>query len=359
MARLCALPDKFRGSLSARGVGEAVAAAVGRAGGSWQVVVQPLSDGGEGFAEVLAPAGEIRSTTVTGPSGTPVLAEWRFTRGAHGKHSAVIEAAAACGLELAGGPDAGRCLTATTRGVGELIAAARDAGADEILVGLGGSASTDGGVGALEALGALPNGRAADLGRVLGRARLLVACDVDAHFVDAARLFAPQKGATPELVDRLTGRLQALRERYLEAAGIDVGVIAGSGAAGGLAGGLALIGGELRSGSELVGDAVGLAGLVERADAIVTGEGRLDAGSFTGKVVGHVLDTWRRSGREVPVLVVAGTASPEGADRVRSTGATVVALDELVGLEASLSEPRSAVTGAVADWLAGLSAPGR
>ena len=175
-----------------------------------------------------------RLTIVTGPLGEPVEAEWRLEEDG----TALIEAAQACGLTLAGGPERNDPLRATSRGVGELVAAAVAEGAGRIVVFVGGVASTDGGVGATEAV---PHPL---------RVPLDVACDVDARFLDAADVFAPQKGATPEQVRILRERLEKLV----------VPDLPGSGAAGGLAGGLAAIGARLLPGFDLVADRVGLDG---------------------------------------------------------------------------------------------------
>jgi glycerate 2-kinase len=258
--RLLAAPDKFRGTLTAREAAAAIAAGAARAG--WNAVELPLADGGEGTLDVLG--GGNRLTAVTGPLGEPVDAEWRLEEDG----TALIEAARACGLSLAGGPEGNDPLRATSRGVGELVA-------------VGGVASTDGGVGAVEALPRqLPP--------------LEVACDVQARFLDAADVFAPQKGATPEQV-------RVLRERLAK---LGVPDLPGSGAAGGLAGGLAAVGGRLVSGFDLVADRLGLEEHLAEADLVVTGEGRLDETSFTGKVVGRLLA--RAAAAEVEALVVAG-----------------------------------------------------
>jgi glycerate 2-kinase len=277
--RLLAAPDKFRGTITAREAAAAIAAGASRAG--WTPVELPLADGGEGTLDVLG--GGNRRTVVTGPLGEPVEAAWRLENGA-----ALIEAAQACGLTLAGGPEGNDPLSATSRGVGELIAAAVADGAERIVVAVGGVASTDGGVGATEAV---PHPLLVPLE---------VACDVDARFLDAADVFAPQKGATPEQVQILRERLERLV----------VPDLPGSGAAGGLAGGLAAIGGQLVPGFDLVADHVGLSERLAEADLVVTGEGLLDATSFTGKVVGRVLERAKAAG--VEALVIAGDVAPGG-----------------------------------------------
>jgi glycerate kinase len=248
----------------------------------------PLADGGEGLLDALG--GPNRTTTVTGPLGDPVEAPWRFSRG-----EAVIEMARASGLALVGGPEGNDAMAAATYGTGELIAAALDAGARRIVVGLGGSATTDGGLGAIRAIG--PLGR-------LRRVELVVACDVRTAFLDAARVFAGQKGATAAQIELLSRRLERLAELYAAEHGVDVRHLESSGAAGGLAGGLAAIGADLVSGFDLVAEEVELAARTETADAVITGEGFLDPESFDGKVVGGVAALAARAGR--PVVAVVG-----------------------------------------------------
>jgi glycerate kinase len=169
-------------------------------------------------------------------------------------------------------------LRASTRGTGELIAAARAQGFTRILVAVGGSATTDGGLAAVEALGWSLRGLS-----------VTVACDVGTPFLDAARVYGPQKGASDAQVALLTRRLEKLAEHYRARTGVDVRGLTGAGAAGGLAGGLAALGAELVPGFDAVADVVGLDAVFEGSDLVVTGEGTLDASSFHGKVVGGVL----------------------------------------------------------------------
>ncbi len=259
------------------------------------MVVQPLSDGGEGLLDVVG--GANRTTVVSDPLGDPVEAAWRLS-----SRVAVIEMARASGLELVGGAEGNDPVAASTYGTGELIAAATDAGARHVIVGVGGSATTDGGLGALRAL--------VPLQRLRG-VRIEVACDVRLGFVDAARVFGPQKGAGPAQIELLDRRLAALVEVYREEYGVDVTELEGAGAAGGLAGGLACAGAELVGGFELVADRIDLDELIEAADVVVTGEGFLDAESFDGKVVGGVAEL--ASALDVPVVAVVGE-SFDGAD---------------------------------------------
>jgi glycerate kinase len=311
--RVLAAPDKFRGTLTAREAAAAVAAGAEQAG--WSADELPLADGGEGTLDVLG--GGNRRTAVTGPLGEPVDAAWRLEEDG----TALLEAAQACGLTLAGGPELNDPLRATSRGVGELIAAAVAAGATRIVVTVGGVASTDGGVGATEAV---PHPLSVPLE---------VACDVDAHFLEAADVFAPQKGATPEQVRILRDRL----------AKIVVPDLPGSGAAGGLAGGLAAIGARLLPGFDFIADRVGLQEHLAAADLVVTGEGLLDATSFKGKVVGRVLERARAAGIEV--LVVAG-------DVAAGSAIDAVSLVASYGSERALAEPAECLSELVETVLA-------
>jgi glycerate kinase len=281
-----AAPDKFRGTASAPEVAAAIARAVTRAGATCDPA--PLADGGEGTLDAFG--GPNRTTTVTGPLGDAVEAGWRLDRKA-----AVIEMARASGLDLVGGPEGNDAVAASTYGTGELIAAAVERGAREVVVGVGGSATTDGGLGALRAL---------EPGQRLRGVELRVACDVRLPFVEAAEVYGPQKGASPAQVELLRRRLERLAQIYEEEHGVDVTDLEGAGAAGGLAGGLAAVGASLESGFELVADAVRLDERMERCDLVVTGEGFVDDQSFEGKVVGGVAGL--AGAMRVPLLVVAG-----------------------------------------------------
>ncbi len=275
-----------------------------------------MADGGEGLLDVLG--GANRTDTVTGPLGEPVEASWRLSRG-----TAIIEMARASGLVLAGGAEGNDPMQATTSGTGQLIDAALTAGAKRIIVGLGGSATTDGGLGALEAIRSPVRLRGVDL---------LVACDVTTAFTDAARIFGPQKGATPKQVEMLTRRLQQLRQRFQQDYDIDVDEIPGSGAAGGIAGALAALGGQLVPGFELVADELDLYDAIDGADLVITGEGRLDEQSFAGKVVGGVAEIAAEAGVDVAVLV--GIADDGVRDRLPTW-----TLVERFGEERALREP--------------------
>ena len=296
---LVACPDKYRGTLTGRGAAEAMARAAAQAG--WECDVAPVSDGGEGFLDVFAGLGVRRRARVCGPLGRDVEAEWLFGREAMypRRQWAVLESALVIGHALVGGAEGNDPVQASTTGVGELIEATLTAGARQVVVGVGGSATTDGGLGAVGALS--PPG--------LAGVELLVACDVETRFLDAAAVFAPQKGATPAQVELLRRRLARVAQLYEERFGVDVRDLPGSGAAGGLAGGLAALGGRLVPGFDLVADRLELAERISRADLVVTGEGYLDQQSFAGKAVGGVVQLAGAAG--VPVLIVAGDGPEE------------------------------------------------
>ncbi|MFZ4718787.1 MAG: glycerate kinase [Ilumatobacteraceae bacterium] len=312
--RVLAAVDKFKGTATAA----QVAAAIGHA--CWELghdcVEQPVADGGEGTLEALG--GANRVSTVTGPLGDPVQAEWRFSRG-----TAVIEMARASGLTLVGGAANNDAMAASTTGTGELIDQALDLGATKIVVCLGGSATTDGGLGCVRAITAPAR---------LKRAKLLVACDVQTLFTDAAPVFGPQKGATPAQVDMLRGRLERLAQMYEQQYGVDVRTIPGTGAAGGLAGGLVALGGTLLPGFDLVADEVDLHDKIAEADLVITGEGYLDEQSFEGKVIGGVQQLCEAAGK--PVAAVVGDSAPEVRHLVRH-----VSLAEAYGIDRAMREP--------------------
>ena len=325
--RILAAPDKFRGTATASEVAGAIAAGAREARARVHQV--PLSDGGEGFAEVFGGANKV--SIVTGPLGDPVPAGWRLSG-----RTAVIEMAQASGLALVGGAEGNDPLAASTMGTGQLIGEALDAGARRIFVGHGGSATTDGGLPALQAM--FPTAR-------LRGVELIAAVDVGCTFVAAAERFAPQKGATPSQVLLLTRRLERLAQVYREDHGVDVTELWGSGAAGGLAGGLAAVGASIVSGFELIADELDLAASMEEADLVVTGEGFVDDGSFDGKVVGGVVELAAEVG--VPVLVIAGEVFDAVADRVDA-----VSLVERFGRERALADATGCIAEVVAAHLA-------
>ncbi len=322
--RILVAPDKFKGTATAVDVSQALANGLTRVRDNIAVVRCPLADGGEGTLEALG--GPNRSSPVTGPLGDEVVARWRMA-----KPTAVIEMAQASGLVVAGGPQANHPIDASTRGTGELIMTAIERGARRVIVAVGGSATTDGGWGATEVVGSRARLRGIEL---------IVACDVGTRFTDAAKVFGPQKGATPKQVAFLTARLQGLVDRYRDEFGIEVDQLAGSGAAGGLAGGLAALGAELVGGFELVAEEVGLDHLISTSDLVVTGEGQLDEQSFNGKVVGGVCQL--ASVHRVPVHAVVGSATDAGRALAAERNLTVHELVAEVGERAAFDNPTHA-----------------
>ena len=273
-------PDDFKGSFSAAEVARAIARGVRSAG--LEAEELPVADGGDGTMDVLLAAlgGERREETVTGPLGRPVAAAWAML--ADGR-TAVVEMAQASGLRHVP-PDERDAWAATTRGTGELIAAAARAGASTVVVAVGGSATTDGGAGAIEAL------EQAGLDR---GPELAVVCDVRTRWEDAPRVFGPQKGADPETVARLERRLDELADR----APRDPRGVAMTGCAGGLSGGLwAFRGARLEPGAAHVLDAIGFDARIRAARFVVCGEGSLDQQTLAGKALAEVATRCRGAG---------------------------------------------------------------
>jgi len=285
--KILVAPDSFKGTFTADQVARAIGAGLQAAGR--EVDLCPVADGGEGTLAALSEALGVREQTlaVSDPLGRPVTAAFAL-----GDAAAVIETAAASGLNLVSESERDP-LTASTAGTGELIAAAVAAGARRIYLGVGGSATTDGGAGAIAAI--------QDAGGLQG-AELIVLCDVRTPFEDAARVFAPQKGADPAQVRRLTARLNALGRRWPR----DPRGMTMTGAAGGLSGGLwSVLDARLVPGAAFVLDALGFDARMRAARAVVTGEGRLDAQSLVGKIVSEVATRARQAG--VPCHAVVGT----------------------------------------------------
>jgi glycerate 2-kinase len=308
-------PDKFKGSLTATEAAEAMRLGVLDAAPHAGVMTLPIADGGEGTVDAFVSAGarpHVRS--VTSPLDDPVRARFAVRGG-----TAVVEAAQACGLALVATPGPATALAADTRGVAELVQAAADTGVQRLVLGLGGSASTDGGSGLARGLGArlldaddrdLPPGGGAllDLARVDMSAMtapeldVQLACDVLAPLLDAAEVFAPQKGAGPEEVARLAAGLR----RWAEVAGVPD--VAGSGAAGGLgAGAIAFLEATVVSGVDVVLELVGFADAVRDADLVLTGEGSFDAQSLAGKAPIGVA----RAAGATPTYLIAGRATAQ------------------------------------------------
>lgn len=320
--------DKFRGSATSLELATVGARAARTAG--WEPVTVALADGGEGSIDVLG--GPNKRTTVPGPLGHPVEAGWRLDG-----REAFIEMAAASGLALVGGAEGNDPMLADTTGTGRLIATAIELGARTIHVLVGGSATTDGGLGALEAMP--PAARLREI-------ELVVGCDVETRFVDAARVFGPQKGASPAQIELLTRRLELLQDRYREQYGVDLADVPGAGAAGGLAGGLVAVGARLESGFEMLADRARLDEHLAGADLVVTGEGSLDGGSFAGKVVGGV----HRWAAEAGVRTVAIVGRRDPAAELPD-GLEVRSLTERHGPTASMERTAELVEAEVAEVL--------
>ena len=365
--RILVAPDKFRGTLTARQAAEAVATGWQRVRPGDELDLVPMADGGEGTKLALTQAlgGSVVPATVTGPLGDEIDAAFGLAP-ADGGRLGVIEMATASGLALV--PPARRnVLAATTRGTGELMALAIDAGANRLVVCIGGSATNDGGTGMAAALGArlldAAGAPIADGGEALaglahidlthlhpGLARVSVvgACDVDNPLTGpsgASAVYGPQKGASPDDVaalDRALGHLAAVVQRDL---GVDLREEPGAGAAGGLGFGLlAFCGARLRPGVEVVMDAVGLPQHIVEADLVITGEGSLDEQSLHGKVPAGVLAACELAG--VPAAIVCGRAT------IEVPGVPVVSLTARVGERAALEQARPSLVAAAEDLAA-------
>ena len=287
-------PDSFKGTFSAPEVAAAIAAGLRSAGREANEL--PVADGGEGTMDVLVSAlgGDVHTVTASDPLGRPVEARFALLPDGAG----VVEMAQASGLGLV--DEAERdAWAASTRGTGELIAAAVEAGARRVLVTVGGSATTDGGAGALEALA----------GAGIEDVELDVLCDVQVPFEAAPGVFGPQKGADPELVKRLEQRLDELAAKLPR----DPRGEPMTGAAGGLSGGLwARLGARLVPGAPYVLDAIGFDALMRGAAFVVTGEGALDEQTLEGKIVGEVATRCRQGGVACHAIVGRNRLEPFG-----------------------------------------------
>lgn len=341
MEKILLVPDSFKGTLSSRQVCQVMAGQLRRFFPQAQVKSIPVADGGEGSVEAFlaAAGGERRTRTVTGPFGEPVEAFYGVLGDGR---TAVIEMAACAGLPLAEGrlnPE-----RATTYGVGELLLAAKEAGCTKAILGLGGSCTNDGGVGAAAALGAkftradgtafIPTGgtlgeiAALDVSPVaqaLQGMELTAMCDIDNPLygeAGAAAVFAPQKGADAAMVARLDAGLRHLGQVAARCLGRDFSHLPGAGAAGGLGFGMAAFcGAQLRMGIDAVLDAVGFDSLLPGTDMVFTGEGKIDSQSARGKVVSGVAARCRKAG--VPVVAVVGQIG-QGFEEMYQQGLTAV-----------------------------------
>jgi glycerate kinase len=302
MARFLVAPDSFKGTFDAASVADAIAGGIEAAGGEADRC--PVADGGEGTMAVLLDAlgGERRTAQVHDPLRRPIEAEFGLfaeVRRTFGPNSgtkvrrtpgtAIVETAQASGLSLIP-PDERDAERADTFGTGELIAAAVTAGARRVLLAVGGSATTDGGRGAIEAL---------EQAGILGKVPIEVLCDVRTPYEEAARVFAPQKGANPAAVERLTERLDRLAtELPRDPRGVPM-----TGCAGGLSGGLWAHGAQLCPGADFVLDAIDFDSRLSRADAVISGEGRFDSQSLEGKIVGTIAARCASAGKPLHLIV--------------------------------------------------------
>ena len=320
---VCA-PNAFKGTLSAEAAAVAMARGVRDAGAT--AIEVPVADGGDGTLDVLLAAHQTESRVtrhrVTGPAGTSITAKLGWV----GPDQAVVELAEASGLRRLG-PVPLDALHATSRGTGELIRIALEQGARRVVVGVGGSASTDGGAGLLQGLGGhvvdsrgaeigpggagLEEAAGIDLSDVLERfshCSILVACDIRSPLLGAqgpARMFSPQKGAHAAEVARLERALARFAALVSRLGYGDLSTLPGAGAAGGCGFALALAGARLMSGAALICDMVGLDAALERATMAITGEGRLDSQTPTGKAPAEVAERARAHG--IPCVAIAGT----------------------------------------------------
>jgi len=319
-------PDSFKDSLSAQGVADAIALGLAEVWPDAQLIKCPMADGGEGTVESILAAceGELRRTNVRGPLGAMVDAAWGWLPK---NHTAIIEMAEASGLQLVPPGQRDAC-TSSTFGTGELIRAALDAGAQRVILAIGGSATNDGGAGAMQALGVklldaqgqplAPGGLAltqldridlSDMDSRLSGVRFDIAADVNNPLCGphgASAIFGPQKGASPEQVQQLDSALGHFADLCADVLGHDVKDEPGSGAAGGLGfAAKAFLGAQFKAGVEVVAELVGLAEAVKGADLVITGEGRFDAQTLRGKTPFGVARVAREQG--VPVIVIAGT----------------------------------------------------
>ncbi len=335
--KLVIAPDSFKESLSAEQVASAIADGWRNVYPQADIHLCPMADGGEGTVDAVlaATGGERRELSVRGPLGQPVQAHWGWLENGQ----AVIEMAAASGLHWVEPAQRDACIT-TSYGTGELILAALDAGARRIILGIGGSATNDGGAGVLEALGArlldgqgqpLAAGGAAlaSLQRIeldgldprLAQVEVLVAADVNNPLCGprgASHVFGPQKGASVAQVEQLDRALGHYADVMAAALGEDVRDVPGVGAAGGLGfAARAVLGARFRPGIELVAELSGLAQAVQGADLVITGEGRLDGQSLHGKTPVGVARIAQAAG--VPVIALAGSLG-EGYQRLYEAG---------------------------------------
>jgi glycerate kinase len=338
--KIIAAPDSFKGSLTSQQVGNAIKAGIERAARpDTEVVVVPMADGGEGtvacFAEALH--GTTYKAVVTGPLGQPAAAEYAIVEG--DARICVIEIAQTSGLYLIE-EHSRNPLATTSYGLGQLIRAGLDQGCRSFILGLGGSATNDAGAGMLQALGfrlldseekeiGCGGGSLGRLSRIdrsgsdprLKECEFIVACDVDNPLIGkqgASAVFGPQKGATPDMVRELDANLAHFADVVEAELGLKIHDMPGAGAAGGIGGAVAaFLNGKMRSGAELLMDAVKLEAKLSGADLVITGEGRVDGQTVHGKTPFKIAKLAQQKG--VPVVVIGGSIGP-GAEKLYDHG---------------------------------------
>lgn len=346
--RVLLAPDCFGGTLTAREAAEAMAAGWREVRPADELTLLPMSDGGPGFLDVMP--GALHELTVEGPTADPVAAAYKVDG-----TTAYVEAALACGLHLTERRDP---TTTTTYGVGQLVRAAVERGATTVVLGLGGSATNDGGAGMLAALGLRredADGNRLDPGglplaqavRLVGRplsVHLVAATDVDNPLLGpegASQVFGPQKGATAEQVEALDRALEHWADLLEAHLGLDVREAAGAGAAGGLGFAVLAMGGSRAPGVALVAEAVGLAAQLSGKDLVLTGEGSFDHQSLRGKVVSGVARA--AQAEAVPCLVLAGRTSVGRREAGAAGIEEAYSLVDEVGLEQAMTHPAEAL----------------
>jgi len=374
--RILVAPQEFKGTLTAVQAASAMRDALAGVLGSVELDVAPLSDGGPGFVDALlnAALGQARQSLVEDPLGRPVAARWGTIGGGR---TAILEMAAASGLSLLAASERDPRRTSTF-GTGELIRAALDAACEQILLGVGGSATNDGGTGAAAALGVrfldalgqpVPRGGAAlaRLERIdltgrdprLEKVQLFVAADVNNPLCGpsgASSIYGPQKGADAQMVSELDGALGRLAQVTARQIGRDFANVAGAGAAGGLAFGMmAFFGAQLRSGFELVCHELGLEQRVQRADLVMTGEGRLDRQSSYGKGPGSLATLAKRHGKRT--VTFAGRVDPTFSPAESPFDEVLEVSTRKFGLDPAASTPFQLLRAAVEHWARGVDSP--
>ncbi|MDJ0656899.1 MAG: glycerate kinase [Xanthomonadales bacterium] len=355
--RILIAPDKFKGSLNGPEVAAAIALGLTAHDSGHETIQLPVADGGEGTAQALQSAMDGRwiTTPVRGPLGQPVNADWCLGTDSSGRTVAALDMSSASGIALLD-PAERDPWRASTWGTGELIAAAMAHQPDRIVVGVGGSATCDGGSGMATALGfhfldsagtelEVPAGLD-QLSRIVAPDQdwpdLLVACDVNNPLLGdlgAIRVYGPQKGVAPDQLEHFESRLEQLARCVERDLRRDCADLPGAGAAGGLGYGLAAFcGARLESGFKLVAEAVDLAAAISRADLVIAAEGRLDRQSLMGKAPGGVANLARQAG--VPAVAFCGSVVAEDLEALRAHFDLIVPLvDEITTLEEALAEP--------------------